>query len=65
MTRTAIAFDGHGLEYAAYWKAIRIARALASRVGDSTNDHENARRFPFMGLASGWLSMPASLSARV
>jgi len=42
----------------------RIVRAFIARVPDYRIDHDNARRFPSMGLANGWLSMPVSFVAQ-
>lgn len=41
----------------------RIVRAFISRVSDYRIDHDRAQRFPTMGLANGWLTMPTSFTA--
>ncbi|MCK9543255.1 MAG: cytochrome P450 [Novosphingobium sp.] len=40
----------------------RIVRAFISRVPDYRIDHDREKRFPSMGLANGWLSMPVSFT---
>lgn len=42
----------------------RIVRAFVSRVADYRIDHARARRFPSMGMANGWLTMPISFNKR-
>jgi cytochrome P450 len=42
----------------------RIVRGFIARVGDYRIDHDRARRFPSMGLANGWLSMPVRFAPR-
>jgi cytochrome P450 len=42
----------------------RIVRGFIERVGEYRIDHSRARRFPTMGLANGWLTMPVSFTPR-